>query len=314
MVDSRRQQSYATIDPFSVASTAASVPGVGRMRNAVGAGDRLASGIANRSAPFLQRAGQLISRVPGGARVVAAAPALGRGLMRYGGPALAVGMAGLDAYNNRDNPDYDIGGQLAGNALGMGLGLASAPITGPFAPIVGGVLSSALGNIGSNFNITPDSEEVKVARANQELDRTLQNISDPVIAGELVQQNRNQLREDLGLPQTANTGFDGSGNGALGDTLTDLPDSVTDFRPMTGAEMLNEMYNPNSQTFQGRRMLEDMARNDARLLNRDQHQMGMQKLGMELQSQQAANALQGYLADTDSYRNFLGGFVNRINY
>lgn len=301
-------QNRNNIDPLSVASAATAIPRPGG--GWVGAGERVAA----RAGNFLSRAGGAItSRLPAAARLSPALGAVGRGVTRYAGPIAAVGMAGLDAYNNRDNPNYDVGGQLTGNALGYGLGLLSAPITGPFAPLVGAGLSAVLGNVGSRVNLIPDSPDVKVARANQELSNRLQNISDPVIAKEVVEQNRNQLRQDLNLPTSASTGFDFDSTN-VGDNLTDLPGSVEDYRAWGPDQMFHEIYDPSSRTFQGRRMLQQMELGDTRLLNRDMHQMGMQKLGAELQAQQAANALQGYLADTDSYRNFLGGFVNRINY
>lgn len=83
---------------------------------------------------------------------------------------------------------------------------------------------------------------------------------------------------------------------------------------MSGTDMIDQVYSPDGQVFQGMELMADNAQRRHIELERLRHGMGMEYSSMSRQAEQAANMLNFALGDRNSHRSYLAALASNINY
>lgn len=226
----------------------------------------------------------------------------GKALMGAGvaGAALGVGAQAYDTLTNRD-ANFDIGGQLAGNALGLAaLPLMATPLA-PLTPLVAGGLSYLGGELGKrNLNLIPDDPNRQLQEEQRKLQRTLESTDDPVVQQMAIQRSREKAQQIIG----------GGGGGGSTPSQPEFNPPSNDSEVYGPSQMLNQMYDPNGIVQRGKGFESERQLNQALRLGQDIHRRFMEAQRLATSGQQAANILEAATQDSDSHRRFLVGIAN----
>lgn len=220
---------------------------------------------------------------------------------RFLGPVATIAGIGMQSYDTltNQNENFDIGGQLAGNALGLAaLPLLATPLA-PLTPLVAGGLSYLGGEFGKrNLNLIPDDVNRQLRTEQQRLERTLQATSDPVVRQIAVQRSRERSNEILG---------------AGGGRNNDRPETQTfetSSEVLTPSSAMSMRYDPNGIVQRGMDYETDRNIRQAKELGWDIHRRFMDAQRFTASSQQAMGMLDAAMADSDSHRRFLADIAN----